>query len=70
MEAATPMGMAVFSQVRASRVTMLRICLLLAPIQRSIPKKCVRSAILAFMLPEIINTPAITTNRTSTAEMP
>ena len=62
-----PTGTAVLHQLRASIRTMRTTCARLAPVQRSIPKNRVRWAMLLFMLPEIISTPASSTSTNSTA---
>ena len=63
---AAPMGMAVLHQFRASNFTNRMTCRLLMPIQRIIPKNCVRWATVLLRLPEIIRIPAarISRNRT------
>lgn len=62
---ATPAGMAVLHQFRASSRTNRRSCWRLMPMQRSIPKNLVRWATVLLMLPEIISTPAIRISRNS-----
>jgi len=62
---ATPAGMAVLHQFRASSRTNRRSCWRLMPMQRSIPKNLVRWATVLLMLPEIISTPAIRMRRNS-----
>ena len=60
-----PAGTAILHQFSASSRTKHRICFLLAPIQRIMPKNLERSAISLFKLPAIIKTPAskINTNK-------
>ena len=63
---ATPAGIAVLHQFRASSLTKRIICCRLIPRQRIIPKNFVLWVILLFILLEIINTAAvnISTNNT------
>ena len=65
-----PIGTAILHQLSASIRTKRTTCCLLIPRQRIIPKNRVRCAILLFIVPEIISTPASSTRTNSTPAMP